>query len=568
MQQLPTTVSTIDFEKTGYFSSIVTQYIKGAPALLPYFKHTSDFAGLAQAMAARKLFPTDRSTLVKALKQQYEIAFSAETTAPLSENSLHPVSAIGKQEDATNDPDAFVKNNIELLADSNTFTITTAHQPNLFTGYLYFAYKILHTVKLAAAAKAQFPENNFVPVYYMGSEDADLDELGKIFLDGDPIFWETRQTGAVGRMHTKELEPLLERLNGQLSVLPHGPELMRLLRECYLNAPNMQIATFKFVHQLFKRFGVIVLIPDQSAFKAQLIPVFKADLLTQKPSFIVNNTLQHLEAAGFKVQAKPRDINLFYLDDQIRERIVREGEHWTVLNSTISWTQDELLQTLENHPEKFSPNVILRGILQETILPNIAFIGGGGELAYWLELKDLFEHYSVPYPVLLLRNSFLFIPRQEAEKRRKWQLTLQDLFQDQHQLLTQKAIAAAANNLDITEEIETLAATYKALSEKTAAIDPTLLNHVAALQAHAENKLRALQKKIVRAETRKHADFNSVLTGIKTKLFPNNSLQERIDNVLPYYARYGAQFLDIIYDSSPAFAKAFVVIEAEREEGN
>lgn len=561
MQQLPCTVSTIDFEKTGYFSSIVTQYIQGAPALQPYYEHTTDFAGIAQAIAARKRFSTDRETLVAVLKEQYEAVLNSSEAIldydQAQSNTAQPGAAII-------DADALVKSNIELLSDPNTFTITTAHQPNLFTGYLYFVYKILHAVKLAASAKEQFPEYNFVPVYYMGSEDADLEELGKIFLDGDPLVWNTQQTGAVGRMHTRELDGLLHQINGQLSVLPHGTELLQLLRECYADALNMQVATFKFVHQLFKKFGLVVLIPDHAAFKAQLIPVFKEDLLAHLPSSIVSNTIRHLEADGFKVQAKPRDINLFYLEDQIRERIVKDGDRWAVLNTTISWTQEELLQVLSNHPEKFSPNVILRGLLQETILPNIAFIGGGGELAYWLELKDLFNQYKVPYPVLLLRNSFLFVPGHESEKRSKWQLSLPELFQDQHQLITQRAVAASNNNLDITKEIEDLGATYQTLLGKTSAIDPTLLQHIAALKASAENKLHVLQKKIVRAETRKHADFNSVVTGLKVKLFPNNGLQERVDNVLPYYAIYGPQFLDVIYASSPAFAKAFIVIEEKK----
>ena len=523
----------LELKETGFFSEIVTNYAEGNEKLRPYFTHTPDREGLEAAIGERLQFKQERLLLADALSDQYKVVATSEV----------------------------VNRNIELLREPGTFTITTAHQPNIFTGYLYFVYKILHTVKLAAAAKTWFPQYNFVPVYYMGSEDADLDELGKIFVDGDKLVWNTTQTGAVGRMQPKGLEPLIDQLSGRLSVFPHGKELIALLKECYLESDSIQTATFKLVHALFQQYGVVVFIPDNAVFKKQMLPVFKEDLLQQKPSGIVGETIEKLEQDGFKVQAQPREINLFYLDHQQRERIVKEeNDRWHVLNTNIYWTEVQLLETLEKHPEKFSPNVILRGLMQETILPNIAFIGGGGELAYWLEYKALFEAFRVPFPVLLLRNSFLVVPKQVQDKMQKNGITIAQLFRAEHEVLAQKAISEAQVKLDIEGEIASITALYKQISTTAAAVDPTLVQHITALEIKATQKLEALQKKIIRAEKRKHNEFARQYAAVKAKLFPNGNLQERTDNVLPYYAEYGPDFIEAVYNASPEFCERFVVL--------
>ena len=176
--------------------------------------------------------------------------------------------------------------NIDLLSRDNTFTVCTAHQPAIFTGVLYFIYKILHTIRLAAWLKAEYPECNFVPVFWMGSEDADLDELGHIWLGGDTLTWDTRQTGAVGRMKTKGLDKLLYSIQGTLSVQPFGPQLIAMLKECYLESPDIQTATFRLLHRLFGESGLIVLIADTAQLKKLMLPSSKTTSSTsgRRPS--------------------------------------------------------------------------------------------------------------------------------------------------------------------------------------------------------------------------------------------------------------------------------------------
>ncbi len=276
----------LPIHQTGYFSRIITDYVDQADALRPFFAHPPNGEGLRQALEVRKNYPVDRAVLVSALRDQYQ---HVPATAPVSAN-------------------------ISALANENTFTVCTAHQPAIFTGHLYFIYKILHTVRLASWLKTQHPEFDFVPVFYMGSEDADLDELGNIYLGGEKLVWETRQTGAVGRMKTKGLDKLLYRIEGELSVKPFGPSLITLLKECYLESPDIQTATFRLVHRLFGQYGLIVLIADLAAFKKEMIPVFEDDLFNRRPAAIVGETIAQIPD-HYKVQANPATSNLFYLKD-------------------------------------------------------------------------------------------------------------------------------------------------------------------------------------------------------------------------------------------------------------
>ena len=522
----------IPYLDTGYFSTIVTDYLQQTASIAPFYQHAPNMQGLINAIAARQQFSGHRQALVQGLEQQYALLQTSE----------------------------LVKQNITKLKDDTTFTITTAHQPIIFTGTLYFIYKILHVIKLAASLKEQLPQYDFVPVFYMGSEDADLDELGNIWLNNEQLVWDTQQTGAVGRMHTQGLGKIITRIEGELSVQPHGKELLQLLKNCYLNSTDIQTATFKLVDALFARYGLVVLIPDNPAFKKIMAPVFEDDLLHQTAAGIAEHTIADL-SKHYKVQAHPRPINLFYLKDDIRQRIEQEGTLWRVVDTDIQFTKEALLQELQQHPERFSPNVILRGLFQETLLPNIIFVGGGGELAYWLELKNIFNHYKVPYPVLVLRNSFLVVEKRWKEKIKRLGLCAFDFFKPEQELLNRLVLKDKTGALKLEQELETVKQFYAELKTKAGAIDTTLEQHIEALKAKATRPLYELEKKMLRAEKRKYKDQLQQLHAIKAALFPRNSLQERIDNFMPYYARLGADFLDTIYNNSLTLEQEFFMLE-------
>ena len=528
------TSTRLPYRQTNSFSKTVLDYLDHTEGLKPFYSNPPTFHGIQKAIDARKQFPTNRDILVQELKKQY---IAVETSDK-------------------------VKLNIELLLSTDTFTITTAHQNNIFTGPLYFIYKIIHAIKLADHLKISLPAYNFVPVFYIGSEDADLDELNHIHIGGQKLTWNTKQTGAVGRMKIdKELVKLIGLMEGQLMVLPNGNEIITQLREYYKEGTTIQDATFQFVNSLFAEYGLIVLLPDNAVLKKQMDSVFEDDLLNQTASGIVEKTAEKLEAAGYKVQASPREINLFYLIDDKRERIIKEGTRYKAHGTCLDLSEDELRNELQEHPERFSPNVILRGLYQETILPNIAFIGGGGETAYWLQLKDLSEHYKIPFPVLVLRNSFLIVEKKWQSMIAKLGFTIEDFFLPEQELINRLVARETDKKLKLNGTFSETEQLYNLIKKQASSIDATLEKHVEALKIQTLYRLQQLEKKMLKAEKRKFTDQQRQIHTIKEQLFPGNGLQERKENLAYYYAKWGKEFIKQLYTHSLSMEQEFTILQ-------
>ncbi len=526
------TNKSIPYQQTGYFSRIITDYLSGNGFLRNFYNHPVTSEGIDAAIQDREKFPTDRLLLVKTLKEQY----------------------------AGMDPQRAVQKNLDDLAADNTFTVTTAHQPAIFTGNLYFIYKILHVIKIASTLKVTYPQRNFVPVFYMGCEDADLDELGHIYLDGEKLNWDTHQTGAVGRMKTEGLEKIVGRIEGEFLGEPFGPELIDLLKECYLSSETIQEATFKLLHYLFGSYGLIVLIPDNRVLKSVLRGVFKDDLTNHIPFRVTEENVSQL-SGNYPVQANPREINLFYLKDNIRERIDWKDDRFFVHNTSIHFSPEAMEKELANFPERFSPNVILRGLYQCTILPDIIFVGGGGEMAYWLELKPLFHHYRVPFPVLVLRNSFLLVRNNLRLKMEKIGISPETIFKPAEELMEEYVRIHSHRQLSLEKQLQDLRIFYSTVKSISGEVDKTLEQHVEKLEAQALQKLEELEKKIIRAEKKNHEEVRRRIYDIREALFPLDNLQERIDNFIPWYALYGKKYFDELLLHSPALEQVFTLME-------
>ncbi len=524
----------IPYRQTNSFSKTVLDYLDNTEALKPFYIHAPALQGIKKAISAREDFATNRELLVQELKKQYAGAAITDK----------------------------IKNNIDSLLSPDTFTITTAHQNNIFTGPLYFIYKIIHAVKLADHLKVLMPSNHFVPVFYIGSEDADLDELNHIHLGGEKLIWNTKQTGAVGRMKVdKELIKLIGQMEGQLLVLPYGNEIINTLKQYYIEGTTIQEATFHFVNSLFGEMGLLVLLPDNAALKKQMTIVFEDDLINQTASGIVEKAAEKLTAASYKVQASPREINLFYLKDDKRERIVKEGVRYKTQGKNPDFSEEEIKEELQKHPECFSPNVILRGLYQETILPNVVFIGGGGETAYWLQLKDLFAHYKIPFPVLVLRNSFLIVEKKWQSIIAKLGFTAEDFFLPEPELVNRLVARETDKKLKLNGTYTEAEQLYNVIKKQATTIDSTLERHVEALKIQTLNRLQELEKKMLRAEKRKFTDHQRQIHTIKEQLFPGNGLQERRENLSYYYAKWGKEFIQQLYKHSLSLEQEFTIIQ-------
>lgn len=486
-------VDCIDFEKTGQFSRIFLDYIKQKDSLKDFY---SAFPSLENMEALSKNYiPVNREVLVKSLKSQYE-GFSVS--------------------DAT-------EQNINVLKKENTFTVTTGHQLNLATGPLFFVFKIISTINLAKELQANYPSKNFVPVFWMASEDHDFEEINHFYLFGKKYEWNSQQTGAVGRFSTEGISPVLDQL----------PETIEILNKAYAQ-PTLSKATRYLVNELFTDLGLVILDADDVNLKQVFSSIAEKELFEQKSQKVVLEASEQLEALDYKTQVHPREINLFYLTDNSRERILFEEGVFKINNTAITFSGSEIKAELKNHPERFSPNVILRPVYQQQILPNLAYIGGPGELAYWFQLKGVFELYQVPFPVIMPRNFGLLLDQNTQHKVEKVDLSTEDLFKPYDNLKADYLFQHAQIEPTIADEVKEMKSVFDKVIEKASTVDGSLLGAMEAEWQRLEKQFDGIEKRIKKAEERKHEIALKQLASLKEKLFPNGGLQERQENIFSF----------------------------------
>jgi len=535
----------IPYRATGLFSNLVNDYMESKGEAASFVNYAPTIDGYKKAIEQRASFPSNRKVLVEVLQNQY-----IQLAKDINESN------------ALNNKEAFklVNENVSLLLKENTFTVTTAHQPNIFTGPLYFIYKIIHAIELAAELKKQFPQHNFVPVYYMGSEDADLQEVGAYTLAGEAYQWNTKQKGAIGRMKVDdELIKLLENLAGYWSVKSSGKETLEVLKQAYQKGKTISEATLALVHAYFGKYGLVVIQPDDAKLKSLFVEVMEKELRTGFSQKAIHATKEKL-ASTYHVQSDGRDLNLFYLKENSRTRIEKQGSDYIVVETDIRFTEEEIVKELYAHPERFSPNVILRGVYQETILPGIAFIGGGGELAYWMELKNVFNEVKVHYPILQLRNSFMLMNEKQTTQWNSLGFALEDVFKPLLELELDYVKNQTKENLALTNHIASLNDLYESIQQDVIKIDTSLGDHAKNLSIQAQKKLALLEKKMVRAEKRKQQTSIDRIQAIKGSLFPKNSLQERVENFAEWVGDYGWDWVEAIMQHSTTLSPSFTII--------
>ena len=538
----------ITYRATGLFSNLVNDYMEAKGTAQSFVEYNATIEGYKKAIEKRASFPTNRKVLVEVLQNQY-----AQLEKDINDSSSQNNSELNNKESFK-----LVNDNVSLLLKENTFTVTTAHQPNIFTGPLYFIYKIIHAIQLAAELKKQFPTNNFVPVYYMGSEDADLQEVGAYTLAGEAYLWNTKQKGAIGRMKVDdELIQLLQNLEGYWSVKPLGKEALEILKQAYQKGKTISEATLALVHAYFGKYGLVVVQPDDAKLKSLFIGVMEKELRTGFSQKAIGPTKEKL-ASTYHVQSDGRDLNLFYLKENTRNRIEKKEGAYIVVDTDIRFTEEEIVIELHANPERFSPNVILRGVYQETILPGVAFIGGGGELAYWMELK-------VHYPILQLRNSFMFMNEKQTANWNTLGFTLEHLFKPVLELELDYIKSQTKENLALTNHIASLNELYESIQQDVIKIDTSLGDHAKNLSVQAQKKLALLEKKMIRAEKRKQQISIDRIQAIKGSLFPKNSLQERVENFAEWVGDYGWDWVEAIMQHSTTLNPCFTIITLSKD---
>jgi bacillithiol biosynthesis cysteine-adding enzyme BshC len=524
----------IPFQKTGFFSKTMHQYLEKNKNIQPFYNNFPDIIGFYnQIEEKQKSYRLQtRLTLVEALKSQYKSVKATEKTIE----------------------------NIELLKEQNTFTITTGHQLNLFTGPLYFLYKIISTINLCEELSDKFPKQNFVPIYWMATEDHDFDEINYFNFAGKKVSWNRKDGGAVGRFSTDGLEDVFEVFSNHLGSSKNAKYLKCLFSDAYIKHHNLADATRFIANTLFNDFGLVIIDGDDTNLK-QLFNPFVKDELENNTSFSeVSKTILEFEK-NYKIQVNPREINLFYLGDDFRERIIFEDNLYKVNNTDITFSKAEILAEVDHNPKAFSPNVIMRPLYQEVILPNLCYIGGGGEMSYWLELKGYFEKVSIPFPILLLRNSVQVVSEKQSKKLEKLNISYEEMFLNQHALLSKKITENSEIKADFREKIQFLQNQFSDLKEVAKKTDISFENAVNAQERKQVKGLENLEKRLLKAEKRRQKDLVDRITALQDEILPNQSLEERQRNFSEYYLEYGSSFLPVLKRALVPLQLEFTIIE-------
>ena len=506
----------IRFHNTGYFSKLMCDYLDGNQELEVFYNRYPKLENFkSQVEEKRASFnSTSRITLASALSKQYKNIDTSELTLQ----------------------------NIESLKSENTFTITTGHQLNLFTGPLYFLYKIVSTINLSKELKKKYPDCNFIPVYWMATEDHDFDEINYFNFKGKKVQWNRESSGAVGELSTEGLKDVFNAFSEELGQTHNAEVLRALFSKAYLENDNLATATLFLANELFKDFGLVIVDANVADLKREFIPIIKDELLEQTSFKLVTQTNKTLSEA-YNIQVNPREINLFYLDKNIRERIVFEDDVYKVLNTAILWSKSEIQKVLLEHPERFSPNVVMRPLYQEVILPNLCYIGGGGEIAYWFQLKRYFNKVNIPFPVLLLRNSVLIQTESEYNKLQQLNISKEEIFLKRDNYINKKVREISNIEINFSSQKEHLEKQFEELYRLAEQTDKSFIGAVKAQETKQLKGLDRLEKRLLKAQKKVLSDEVLRMTELQNKLFPNASLQERNTNFSEFYLEYGKSLI-------------------------
>ena len=530
-------VECLPYRKTGYYTNLITDYLDETESLRPFYHRFPSLDSFkAQIQEKQKHFPEQhRSVLSEAISEQCQ-------GLELSEAVL---------------------SNIALLKKKDTFTVVTGHQLNLFTGPLYFLYKIISTINLCRELAAQFPKKDFVPVYWMATEDHDFEEINYFNFKGQKIRWNTDASGAVGRLTTDGLEDVSKVFKKALGTTRHAREILELFEKSYLEHGTLTEATRYLANSLFGEYGLVIVDGDDTQLKSLFTSYIKKDLIDKTSFNAVNDTITQWKESGlnYNAQVNPREINYFYLKDGLRERILEKNDGFSVINTDIRFTEAEIIKELTDHPERFSPNVITRPLYQEVILPNLCYIGGGGEIAYWLELKSSFKAHDIPFPILLLRNSALIMSEKQHKKLNKLNLSLEDVFMKQNSFINKKIREISNINIDMTSQKKHLKQQFEDLYELAELTDKSFLGAVKAQEVKQLKGIDHLEKRLLKAQKKKLKDQVIRMCDLQNELFPSQSLQERNMNFSEFYLLFGKSLIPDLMQALKPLKLEFTVIK-------
>jgi bacillithiol biosynthesis cysteine-adding enzyme BshC len=495
------------FHELKAFPKLFSDYVLNQSQLRPFFGNEPNSEGILNQVELKKksFSKASRNLLAETLESQ------------MSQFAIRNLQA----------------ENLKKLRDENTFSISCGHQLNVAGGPMYLAFKILTVIKYCQYLNQEFPDFHFVPIHWLANEDHDLEEISDFTFFGQSQKINLQGSGASGRVST-------EGISGQLAEIKDIP---REMLEAYSQNPILNLATQAWLQTYFGEMGLLFLDADQKVFKQEFSALFLKEL---KENWVEKSILpaeEKLERLGYKAQIHARPINLFYLAEKERLRIEKNDSGFQSQDGKYHWNQEEGFSFFQSHPELLSPNVALRPLYSQVLLPDVGFVGGPAEISYWLQLKGVFEQANVPFPVLIPRFSGLYINLNQAKKMEKLGLGVEDLFKETHQL--KKEVA------EIQWQKPNLEMVYGDFLRLAQGIDPTLVPSLKAELAKMEKQMEGFEKRVQKAAEQKNEQQINQIINLLAKLFPDEGLQERKESWLSFVVSKPDWLLQVLEQIQP-----------------
>lgn len=446
--------------------------------------------------------------------------------------------------------------NIHRLGQPDAVVVATGQQVGLFTGPLYTIYKALTMIKLSKEL-AEKLRTTVVPVFYLVSEDHDFTEVKWAgMIDKENRFQRLlfQPLGLTERTPVSDIA-LETGINDTMALLESGThdtefkdEVLAQLRSCYRIDFHFHTAFARYFHRLFAKYGIVMLDAADSRLKALVSPVFERELEEQITIHTMKRSNAALAALGYPIQVPVQEHrpSVFILKNG-RHALERRGDCYIDLNSKQSFSVADLLLQVET----LSPKVGLRPIVQDTLFPTIAYVGGPGEIAYWAQLKGVYDAFQLPMPVVFPRAGFTWIEPKVKRHLDRFGVTPEEFLVDAKQVTERVLRSLIPQDLEqeITQTRLQILNKWRALSDRVVRVEPTMQSVLTNAEKSFDQQIRGLEQKIFKAIRERESIVVEQVRSISENLLPEGKLQERQLNGVPFLIKYGPGFLDRIYQT-------------------
>lgn len=451
--------------------------------------------------------------------------------------------------------------NIDRLTQDHACAVVTGQQVGLFSGPLYTIYKSLTAIKLAEHLN-QNCRGSYVPVFWLASDDHDFAEIDHINLLNEDnqiekIHYESPlshlKIPASKLILTSEISNCIQRLHGLTRNSEFKPNILSHLSDAYQADLSFAEAFARWMTHLFKSYGLVFVDASHSDLKKLGKKVFAHEIAGYSPSTKqALETSDKLKQAGYHTQIQLHEgiLNLF-LAEKERKTIQSKGDDFFVKGTEQTYIKSELLALPDEKPEIFSPNVLLRPIYQDALLPTVAYIGGPGEIAYFAQMKGVYESFGLPMPVIYPRKTVTLIEKHVDNVLKKYDINVRDIWEDTDkkiQEISKKQIPVSIDEI-FRAASSHLGQDLQSIKKEIMGFDPTLEKSVDLASRRMDQQMKFLEEKILRAAKKRNKTVTQQLQKAKNNLYPGNRLQERVLNIVPFLIKYDYVFLDKLYQA-------------------